>query len=88
MLPSLIRSKKRAHAMMNFIHVFFSIGALAGPLLIGGYLNLFGRWRSSLTVALAPSIVLLIWTLRIRLPLPSADPDKRAAKRRFTEAIR
>ena len=42
-MPTLRRSTKSAHSVMSLVHMFFSVGAVAGPFLIGLYLDATGR---------------------------------------------
>jgi fucose permease len=67
-VPTLIRSTRSAHSVMNLVHMFFSVGAFAGPFLIGLYLESTGQWRPILFFTLIPTFGLLVWTLRVRFP--------------------
>jgi fucose permease len=67
-LPNMIPRKRSAHSVMNLVHAFFSVGALAGPFLIGLYLDATGDWRPVFFFAMVPTAGLLLWTLAVRIP--------------------
>ncbi len=67
-MPTLTERKGTAHAVMNLVHMFFSVGAFVGPFLIGLYLGATGEWRPVLFFALVPTGLLLAWTLSVRFP--------------------
>ena len=67
-MPSLTRTGRPAHAAMNLVHMFFSVGAFVGPFLIGLYLEATGEWRPIMFFALVPTGVLLLWTTLVRFP--------------------
>lgn len=67
-MPSLVHTGRPPHAVMNLVHMFFSIGAFIGPFLIGLYLEATGEWRPIMFFALVPTGVLLLWTGILRLP--------------------
>ncbi len=71
-LPIVTPGKSKAHARMNLIHAFFSIGAFIGPFLIGLYIESTGEWRPVFFFALIPPVLLLLWLIVIRIPR-SAD---------------
>lgn len=67
-MPTLTRSTKSAHSVMNLVHMFFSVGAFAGPFLIGLYLDATGAWRPIMFFTLVPTGALALWTLSARFP--------------------
>ena len=71
-LPTLVKSKKSAHSIMNFVHLFFSVGAFIGPILIGIYLSNTAAWRPVIFFVIGPTVILLAWVTRSRLPRPSS----------------
>ncbi len=83
-LPTIIPGAGRAHARMNLIHAFFSVGAFIGPFLIGLYIDSAGRWRPVFIFALIPTALLLFWSIWVRIARPgtaAASPighDERA----------
>jgi fucose permease len=90
-LPTLIKSKKSAHSIMNFVHLFFSVGAFIGPILIGIYLSSTAAWRPVLFFVIGPTAVLLAWVARSRLPGPSSispRPQSGSAWEHIRRALR
>jgi fucose permease len=75
-MPTLRRSTRSAHAVMNLVHMFFSVGAFAGPLLIGLYLDATGEWRPVLFYALVPTGALFAWSLAVRFPRRKHTDDR------------
>ena len=75
-LPTLIPRKGSAHARMNLIHVFFSIGAFTGPFLVGLYIARYGVWRPVLFFALIPTILIMLWVAFARFPVRSRHRDR------------
>ncbi len=73
-MPTLTRSRRPAHAVMNLVHMFFSVGAFAGPFLIGLYLQATGEWRPVMFFALVPTGALLLWAALTRFPAREARP--------------
>lgn len=67
-MPTLTRSTKSAHSVMNLVHMFFSVGAFAGPFLIGLYLDATGAWRPIMFFTLVPTGALALWTFSARFP--------------------
>ena len=67
-MPTLTRRNRPAHAVMNLVHMYFSVGAFVGPFLIGLYLEATGSWRPIMFFALVPTAMLLLWTLPLRFP--------------------
>jgi MFS transporter, FHS family, glucose/mannose:H+ symporter len=67
-LPTVVPTKRTAHALMNFIHFFFSVGAFAGPLLIGAWLGVSDEWRPVLYAMIAPAVVIFVWATFLRIP--------------------
>lgn len=67
-MPTLVPQKRKAHAVMNLVHMFFSVGAFVGPLLIGAYLQATAEWRPLFFFTLIPTGILLVWTLLTRFP--------------------
>lgn len=67
-MPTLTRSTKSAHSVMNLVHMFFSVGAFAGPFLIGLYLDATGAWRPIMFFTLIPTGALALWTFSARFP--------------------
>ena len=67
-LPTLIPGPGRAHVRMNLVHAFFSVGAFIGPFLVGLYLEASGQWRPVFFFAMAPTALLVLWTIRVRIP--------------------
>lgn len=76
-MPSLRRTNRSAHAVMNLVHMFFSVGAFVGPFLIGLYLDATGAWRPVMYFALIPTGALALWSLAIRLPRAAAPSGGR-----------
>jgi fucose permease len=72
-LPNMIPRTRSAHSVMNLVHAFFSVGALAGPFLIGLYIDATGNWRPVFFFAMVPTAGLLLWTLAVRIPRRVAD---------------
>ena len=72
-LPTLLSGKGSAHSRMNLVHVFFSIGAFLGPLLIGLYIGATGRWRPVLFFSMIPTALISLWVFRAGIPRPSVD---------------
>ena len=69
-MPTLTKSAGTAHSRMNYIHMFFSVGAFVGPFLIGLYLSASGLWRPIFYFALVPTAALAVWTAAQRIPKP------------------
>lgn len=67
-MPTLTRSTKSAHSVMNLVHMFFSVGAFVGPFLIGLYLDATGAWRPIMFFTLVPTGALALWTFSARFP--------------------
>ena len=67
-MPTLRQQKRPAHAVMNLVHMFFSVGAFAGPFLIGLYLEATGEWRPIMFFTLIPTGALFLWGLTLRFP--------------------
>jgi fucose permease len=76
-MPTLIAGKRTAHARMNLVHVFFSIGAFVGPFLVGLYVGSFGAWRPVFFFAMIPTALILVWIVRTRLPRRSIPTENR-----------
>lgn len=74
-------TQKRGFAL-NRLHVFFGVGALAGPLLAALMINLFGSWRAAFYLVAAAAAVS---TLTSALP---AYPDAQIGKGISRETIR
>lgn len=72
-MPTLRRSRGTAHAVMNLVHMFFSVGAFLGPFLIGLWLEATGNWRPIFFFALVPTAALFVWTLGLRFPRRSGS---------------
>lgn len=93
-MPTLTRTKGSEHSVMNLVHMFFSVGAFAGPFLIGLYLGATGRWRPILFFTLIPTGALLLWALRIRFPARpesasgESKPSGRAAAKEIIAIVR
>lgn len=71
-LPTLATNGRKPHAVMNLVHMFFSVGAFIGPLLIGIYIESTGAWRPIPLFAVIPTGILLTWALFVRFPKKSA----------------
>lgn len=67
-VPTLIRGRRSAHSTMNFIHLFFSLGALLAPLLIGAFLEVSENWRDIPLLVLVPTAILLLASGLVRMP--------------------
>jgi fucose permease len=67
-MPTLVTTRRSPHGLMNLVHMFFSIGAFLGPLLIGLYIDATGAWRPILFFTLVPTGILFLVTLRSRFP--------------------
>jgi MFS transporter, FHS family, glucose/mannose:H+ symporter len=63
-----IAAPERHAAEQSFLHTFFGIGALLGPLLIGACLALRAGWRPAWIVAALATAVLVLFYSRLRLP--------------------
>lgn len=53
---------------MNLVHMFFSVGALVSPVVVGVLLNAFDSWRPVFWLTMAPTAVLLF--LAWKAPFP------------------
>lgn len=75
-MPSLTVQRRSPHAVMNLVHMFFSIGAFVAPFLIGLYLEATGAWRPIMLLTLIPVTLVLAGTLQLRMPrqAPQRDP--------------
>ena len=82
-VPTLIPSKNSAHTTMNYIHVFFSIGAFIGPLFVGFYLEATSAWRGAYLLLMIPTSLLLVGIILTRFPRGSSEPRHRASQKRF-----
>ena len=85
-IPTLVRNE-RPGSLMNLVHMFFSVGALASPIIAGAILQATGSWRPVFWIAAAPTVLLLLAALRTRFPsnghsgkLPSAGAAKSAMR--------
>lgn len=67
-MPTLVESKRSPHGLMNLVHMFFSVGAFLGPLLIGFYIEATGEWRPIMFFTLIPTGLLFLFTLQSRFP--------------------
>jgi fucose permease len=69
----------QAGAALNRLNLFFSLGAFAAPLLIGGLLSAGVSWRLGYFVAagLVVSFALVAARRRLPAPLPTAAMDRR-----------
>lgn len=86
-MPTLTGSKRSQHSVMNLVHMFFSIGAFVGPVLIGIYIGTTGEWRPIPLFALVPTVIVLTWAMLTRLPRRPADsetPGMQARRRSFS----
>ena len=74
-VPTLLHGRRSAHSTMNFIHLFFSLGALLAPLLIGAFLEVSGHWHDVPLLVLVPTAILLFASGLVRMPgpLPSTN---------------
>ncbi len=59
-------------SIMNTMHAFFGVGALAAPAAIGVLLQMTGRWRGAFWGGAAVTAALLVMALLVRLPRPPA----------------
>ena len=87
-MPALTQSRRPAHAVMNLVHMFFSVGAFVGPFLIGLYLQATGEWRPIMFFALVPTGALLLWAALTRFPERPGRPtggDVRLSPRAASE---
>jgi fucose permease len=53
---------------MNLVHMFFSVGAFLGPILIGLYIESTGEWRPIMFFTMIPTGLLMLWSLMLRFP--------------------
>ena len=67
-MPTLTAQRRAPHAVMNLVHMFFSVGAFVGPFLIGLYLQATGQWRPVMLFALVPTTGVLLGAILIRIP--------------------
>ena len=67
-MPTLTAQRRSPHAVMNLVHMFFSVGAFLGPFLIGLYLEATGQWRPIMFLTLIPVGLVLAGTLLLRMP--------------------
>ncbi len=67
-IPTLVRSKRTPHALMNLVHMFFSVGAFLGPILIGLYIESTGEWRPIMFFTMIPTGILILWSVMLRFP--------------------
>lgn len=67
-MPTFVRSERSAHSVMNFVHMFFSVGAFVGPLLIGLYVDATAEWRPIFYFVIIPTAALFLWSLLVRFP--------------------
>jgi fucose permease len=77
-MPTMIKTNRSPHALMNLVHMFFSIGAFLGPLLIGLYIDASGRWRPIMFFTLIPTAALLLWSVLLRFPRRDATLEPSA----------
>lgn len=88
-MPTLRRSTKSAHSVMSLVHMFFSVGAVAGPFLIGLYLDATGAWRPIMFFTLIPTGALALWTFSARFPrAPRPDGPRRHPLAHVGEVLR
>ena len=64
-----IASPEGHAAEQSFLHTFFGIGALLGPLLIGACLALRAGWRPAWIVTAVAAAALVLLYSRLRLPV-------------------
>lgn len=72
MIVNLYADKNRS-ARLNFLHFFFSIGAIISPMLSGSLLTAGFSWQSiyRLALLLLAAIIMLVWTTPVTLPKAS-----------------
>ena len=88
-MPTLMSGKGSAHSRMNLVHVFFSVGAFLGPLLIGLYIGATGRWRPVLFFSMIPTVLISLWVLRSGIPRrPDITTEKKHLFHDVAVAIR
>ena len=80
-VPTLIPSKNSAHATMNYVHLFFSIGAFLGPLFVGFYLEATSNWRGAYLLILVPTSILLVGIILTRFPKPALVSRNQKSKK-------
>ena len=83
-MPSLIATRRSAHALMNFIHLFFSVGAFVGPLGIGLFLSSSTSWRPVFFFLIVPTVLLFVGVERVRI---ASDVRKASLPRKSTGGI-
>ncbi len=82
-LPTLLQDGRKPHAVMNLVHMFFSVGAFIGPLLIGIYIEHTGAWRPIPLFAVIPTGILLAAGLSVRFPRKQDDVLRQTAAAGF-----
>jgi fucose permease len=88
-MPTLMSGKGSAHSRMNLVHVFFSVGAFLGPLLIGLYIGATGRWRPVLFFSMIPTVLISLWVFRSGIPRrPDSTTEKKHLLHDVAVAIR
>ena len=87
-LPSLIEGKHSAHARMNAVHLFFSVGAFLAPFLIGLYLDATGQFRPVFFFALIPTAVLLTWSVFVKTPDNKQSSRHRNVKKDISAVLK
>ncbi|HEY66193.1 MAG TPA: MFS transporter [Caldilineae bacterium] len=66
-IPTLVE-RRHTGSLMNLVHLFFGVGALASPFLAGLILKFTDNWRLVLWSAALPTLALALATWRLRFP--------------------